>query len=154
DGLRLDLEPLDRDAVRQLAEAALDGPVGSDAADRLLDHTGGNPLHLRTLLEELPAGAPDPPGPLPLPRAYSNLVLARLAETSPAVEALVLAVAILGDPAPVAAVAGVAELDDPGPALDEAVAHGFVTTNLDPEGGLSVSMGHPLVRDAVLEDVP
>jgi DNA-binding CsgD family transcriptional regulator len=155
-GTRLRLAPLDRDAVRTMAEARTGTPVGWAAADRLLEHTGGNPLHLRTLLDELPPGAVTAPGDLPAPRSFATLVLSRLAGCPPEVEALVAAVAVLGSRTTLAVAAQVADLAEPLAALDAAVAAGLlaVVGGTGAAGtGVEIATVHPLVRAAVLGDL-
>ena len=66
------------------------------AADRLRAHTAGNPLHVRALLRELPPGALAGGGPLPAPRSYATLVLARLAACHQPTRELVSALAVVG----------------------------------------------------------
>ena len=123
------------------------------AADRLRAHTAGNPLHVRALLRELPPGALAGGGPLPAPRSYATLVLARMAACHQPARELVSALAVVGSRAPLATVAATAGLDDPLPALDEAVAQRLVELVQSP-GERSVRFAHPLVRAAVLDDLP
>ncbi|MHA7281098.1 helix-turn-helix transcriptional regulator [Arthrobacter sp. MDT2-2] len=58
DGLlvRFDLEPLDTDAVTTLCSQVLGGPVLTGTTHALALATGGNPMFLRTLLEQSLAG--------------------------------------------------------------------------------------------------
>lgn len=154
-GTGLRLGPLERADVRQLVAGRSGVTISAVAADRLLAHTQGNPLHLQTLLDELPPAAVTAPGDLPSPRSFSMLVLSRLASCTPRVEALVTAAAVLGDPALLADVAALAGLDDPLPALDEAIEHGLLAVNApdDPPRSVAVAFAHPLVRAAVLGDL-
>lgn len=118
------------------------------AAMRLRAHTGGNPLHARALLEQLPAEALDTDLPLPAPRSFAMLVLARLAACRPDTEALVMAASALGMTAPLRTAAAVAELTDPLPALDQAVAAGLLVDGL---GEPVTQFAHPLVQAAVYQ---
>lgn len=154
EGARIHLEPLTRDDVRRLAEDRTGTAVSITAADRLRAHTGGSPLHLVTLLEELPDGALAAPGELPSPRSFSTLVLSRLVGCDRSVEALVMSVAVLGGAPPVATAAAVAELEDPLPALDDATTRGLLFTATAADGRVTVSVAHPLVRAALLGDLP
>jgi predicted ATPase len=54
DGLveRIEVTPLDDEAVRDVLEAALDGPVETLTASRLWRRCGGNALYLRELVGE------------------------------------------------------------------------------------------------------
>lgn len=156
EGVRIAVAPLKRDEVRVLAERALGQTVTSSSATRLLEHTGGSPLHLMTLLEEISAEALLSADPLPVPRSFATLVLSRLARCDVTVEALVSAVAVLGGSADLTVAAAVAQLHDPATALDDAVDAGLlVPTGRDtPAAPLRVAVAHPLVQAAVLEDLP
>lgn len=154
DGARLRLEGLPIHHVRAMAELWKQGPVSSAAASRLLEHTEGSPLHLRTLLEELPPDALEAAGELPSPRSYSTLVLGRLAACSPEVEALVVAVAVLGESTALHHAAAVAEVDDALVLADRAVAEGLLRFATVEGSSVQVAPSHPLVRAAVLGDLP
>lgn len=152
-GGRIELAGLDAPAVRTLAEALRDETVTLPAAERLRAHTAGNPLHIRALLRELPPGVLAGGGPLPAPKSYATLVLARLADCHQAARDLVASLAVIGQRAPLATVATTAGLDDPLAALDEAIAHRLVDM-VEAPGERSVEFAHPLVRAAVLDDLP
>ncbi len=151
-GGRVEVGGLDTPSIRTLATALRDEPVSAPAAERLRAHTAGNPLHVRALLRELPPGALAGGGPLPAPRSYATLVLARMAACRQPTRELVSALAVVGSKAPLATVAATAGLDDPLPALDEAVAQRLVELVQSP-GERSVGFAHPLVRAAVLDDL-
>jgi len=154
EGTRLAVEPLGREDVRLVASEHMGHPVSVAVAERLRAHTGGVPLHLRTLLEELPLDALTADGALPAPRSFNTLVLGRLAGADPAVEAVVMAAAILEDPAPPALLGAVAGVADVLPAVDDAVERGLLTVlpaGRDLEVRLAVA--HPLVRAALLGDL-
>lgn len=152
-GGRIDLRGLDAAAVRELAVRLVEQPVSAVAAERLREHTAGNPLHVGTLLRELPVEALDGAGPLPAPRSYATLVLARLAACGDDAQRLVAALAVLGARAPLATAAAVAGLEDPLAALDEAVEQRLVEVVVRP-GERSVAFTHPLIRAAVVDDLP
>lgn len=155
EGARLHVGPLNRDEVRELAEHQAGQRISAAAADRLLAHTLGSPLHLETLLDELPLAALASAEDLPSPRSFSTLVLARLASCSPAVEELVTAVSVLGESVALDTAARLAGLADPLPALDEAVDNRLlvVSGGSRPGAGREVALSHPLVRAAVLDDL-
>jgi hypothetical protein len=152
DGARIDLGPLDVASVGRLAEAHLGRPLPAAAAERLHAHTGGIPLHVRSLVRELDHDTLAGPGELPAPRSYALWVVARLATCAPAVRDLVEAVAVLGVRAPLATVAEVAGVGDPLPAVDEAIAAELLRVD-DAPGDRLLTVAHPLVRAAVLEDM-
>jgi DNA-binding CsgD family transcriptional regulator len=149
----IELAGLDAPSIRILAQALRDEPVSLQAAERLRAHTAGNPLHARALLRELPAGVLAGGGPLPAPRSYATLVLARLASCHQPARELVSALAVIGQRAALATVATAAGLDDPLPALDEAIERRLVDLVESP-GERAVTFAHPLVRAAVLDDLP
>ena len=123
------------------------------AVDRLLEHTGGNPLHIRAVLEECGAeGLDRPGGALPVPRSLAAMVLARVGALSPAARQLVAAAAVLGHHCQLAAAAELAGLDDPLPPLEEAGAAGVLT---EQPGGLTAGIGFPhlLMHQAIYDDL-
>src|SRR3954469_6359327 len=102
------LAPLE---VVALADALGLGALPLRAAERLVEHTGGNPLHSRALLEELGVAALSRrQGALPAPRALSVVIVARVAALSTPTRAFLAAAAVLGRRAGVATVAAVAGL--------------------------------------------
>ena len=151
-GGRIEVGGLDARAIRALASALREERVSVPAAERLRAHTAGNPLHARALLRELPPGALAGGGPLPAPRSYATLVLARLAGCQPPARELVAALAVVGSRTQLATVAATAGLDDPLPALDEAVEQRLVEL-VEAPGERAVGFTHPLVRAAVLDDL-
>jgi DNA-binding CsgD family transcriptional regulator len=160
DGLRrlagqhsLRLDGLDSHHLAELAAAlGVDG-VGPQAAERLRQHTGGNPLYARALLEELD---PDvlrlPSGRLPAPRSFSSLVLGRLAACGPEGRALLEAAAVLGQPAPLGLAARLAELGDAATALDQAMGTRLLAPST-PGVLPDVVFAHPLVQAAIYHDL-
>jgi DNA-binding CsgD family transcriptional regulator len=151
-GSRIQLGGLDTDALGKLAELATGRRLPPAAIDRLHRHTAGNPLHARALLRELPYEELVGGGSLPAPRSYAALVLGRVAACGDGVERLVAALAVLGVRASLAAVTAVADLSDPLVALDRAVAGGLVRFDERP-GDRSISLAHPLIRAAILDDL-
>ena len=153
-GRSIAVEALDSGSVQRLA-AALGVPQFSPrTAERLREHTGGNPLYVRALLTELPADRWRSWEPtLPAPSSFAAGVVSRLAGCGAAARALVEACAVLGVRCSLPAAATLAGLDDPMPALDEAVAAGLLRV-IDPVEVREVAFGHPLVQAAVYEHVP
>ena len=96
-GSRLDLGGFGPEDVAVLAERSGAGRLPLRAAQRLCQHTGGTPLHVRELLHDLPRHAlQEPTAVLPAPRSVETLVLSRLATCAPETERLVVAAAVLG----------------------------------------------------------
>ena len=150
---RVSLAGLTEAEVGDLAESMGCGPLSRTAATRLRAHTAGSPLHLRGLMNELPAEALQAArGPLPAPRSFALLVLTSLAATSLSAQQVARAVAVLGDRTTLSRIAAVAELADPGPALEELQAARILHLDSGP-GGWLVKWEHPLVRAAVYDDL-
>jgi DNA-binding CsgD family transcriptional regulator len=149
---RIDIGPLDVAAVAELAERRYGQPVPARVAARLHAHTGGSPLHVRTLLDELPVDAAGAPATLPAPHSYAALVIAQVAGCHDVARDLIAALAVLGAAAPVADVARVAGCPDPMAALDELAARGLVEHRAGATGPV-VRFPHGLVRAAILGDL-
>ena len=129
------------------------GELSSRAVAQLIDHTGGNSLHCRALLEELgPGGLARAGDDLPAPRELAGVVLARLKALSGPAQGLVTAAAVLGRSFPLAAAAALAGLDDPLAALDEAVGAGLLMEDRT-GAGAAIAFAHPLVQAAVRDDL-
>lgn len=129
------------------------GVAGLPAAalDRLALHTGGNPLHVRAMLSEVPLAAllgDD----LPAPRSFSGFVLSRLAECPPDVEALVVAASVLGLRCPLGLATRVGDVRHPLAAVEAAGEAGLLEASPSPVV-TQISFTHPLVRAAVYHDL-
>ncbi|SEG93461.1 regulatory protein, luxR family [Nonomuraea solani] len=161
--------PLGGLAARELQTlSARLGPVRltPQAAERLHEHTKGVPLHARALLQQVRAETlADVDAPLPAPRAYTTLVLERLAQCGPAAQRLLTAAAVLGTSAPLHLVARMAELAEPLhlvarmaelaeplPALEQATGAGLLV-EWRTGAGVSVGFPNPLVRAAIYHDL-
>lgn len=152
-GSRLRLRGLDVDELRQLGVALGRGVLSHEAAARLRDHTAGNPLHARALLEELPPEAFQRNGqPLPAPRSFRMLVLARLAVCPSDARRLVVAAAVLGTRCPLALASRLAEVENPLLALEQAIRARLLAEHTTATERL-VAFTHPLVRAAVYHDL-
>jgi DNA-binding CsgD family transcriptional regulator len=151
DTLRLRLGGLEVEELRALSGRLGHRPLSLRAAARLRAHTDGSPLHARALLEQVPAEILDDPHvPLPAPRSFALLVLARLAACGADVQELVAAAAVLGTRCPLRQAAALAKLDDPLPALEQAVAAGLL---VEQSGTLTVGFPHPLVYAAIYQQL-
>ena len=120
---------------------------------RLADHTGGNPLLVRALLDEL---ADDElrgtGGSFRAPRSLAGLILPRLAALSRPARDLVVAASVLGEHAALADAATVAGTAEPAAALDKAERAGLLVER-DTPSGRAVSFPHLLIRQAVYYDL-
>ncbi len=145
---RVVLGSLDPDDVIDLA-AQWGITLSTTAAARLHAHTGGHPLYLRTLLEEVPAArllAPD--DYLPVPRTLEAQIRARLGELSAESRAVAEALSVSSQPLPLSAAARLTGVDSPSEALDTLLGCGLVIRE---RGGVQGRCGfaHPLYRAAV-----
>ncbi|HEY5980450.1 MAG TPA: AAA family ATPase [Microlunatus sp.] len=151
-GLRLVLNPLTVDEVRELAGHYGHPDVGERAARRLREHTGGSPLHLRALLQDgrRPGGG-WLSATLPAPPLFARLVATQLDQLSPPARELAGAAAVLGLRSDLCAAAAMARVQDPLTAADElrtAQIAGVERTRR----GLDLVFDHSVIRAAVLQD--
>jgi DNA-binding CsgD family transcriptional regulator len=148
-GERLRLAGLDATALRAIAAAVGKAPLSLRAAARVVALTDGNALHAKALFEELPVEVLENPlDPLPAPRSYRMLVLARLAGCPPDAERLVVAASVLGVHCSLVRAAELAGLADPLIALERSIKARLLTEQpLIAER--MISFLHPLDRAAV-----
>ena len=145
------LHPFTADELRALAEA-----VGVDltarAVHRLQAHAGGNPLHSRALLDELPADAWHRQDNLPAPRSFAALVRRRTAACS---EGRRRAAGERRDPRPARPAGDRGCAGGPRPAaeaLEEAVTAGLL--RVDDSRVVPVpAFAHPLIAAAVDDQI-
>jgi DNA-binding CsgD family transcriptional regulator len=147
------LEGLSETQVRELA-AAHDRTLPASAGERLRQHTGGNPLHVRALLSELPAEALQVDvGDLPAPHSYAATVVTRLARLPQPAQTVVAAASVLGMRAALRSVAAVSGVAETTVAAEQAAEFDLLQLTGGPAGG-EVSFPHPLVRAAVYDHLP
>jgi DNA-binding CsgD family transcriptional regulator/tetratricopeptide (TPR) repeat protein len=145
--------PLSQAEVTELA-ARRGVTLTSAAAERLVRHAGGHPLHVRTLLAELPAAAlAAGDGELPAPRSLASTTLARLAELPAEARRLAAALAVLNQPASLHQLGQVAGVNGAARAADGLLGTGFITRR-DGGGPAVLTFAHPLYRTAVYADMP
>jgi ATP/maltotriose-dependent transcriptional regulator MalT len=142
---------LGANAIGELASGLGLQPLSPKTTERLREHTGGNPLHVRALLEELGVEGLSRPGdlPWPAPRSFSLHVLDRLAACPPTGKRLLAAIAVVGVRCPLALARRVAGVERPLDALQAAIDARLVEYR-DRE----VAFPHPLVRAAVYHGLP
>ena len=148
--------PLSREAIPALVEARLGAAPDPAFAAACHEATGGNPLLLGEVLKGLAAERVEPSAAEVGvvrdlgPRAVSRAVLLRRARLGDADVAVARAIAVLGEGAELGEIAALAELDQ----TAVAAATGELTRVeiLRPEQPLGFV--HPLVRDAVYNDLP
>jgi len=151
DGSQIVLHPFTLDELRALAEAG-GVHLTARAVHRLQAHAGGNPLHSRALLDELPADAWHRQDNLPAPRSFAAIVRRRTAACSPGAAALLEGVAILGPHGLLATAAELADVDEPLDALEEAVSAGLLRVD-ETRGVPAPAFAHPLIAAAVYDEI-
>jgi DNA-binding CsgD family transcriptional regulator len=152
-GRRLRLGGLAPSDLRPLASTLFGLELSPAVRARLCEHTGGNPLYVRTLLEELPAGAlADARSPLPAPHSYAATVITRVARLSDATQNLLRAGSVVGLHFSLPVAAEVAGIDDAVAAFDEARAAQLLTSAVH-AGHEKAVFAHPLVRAAIYDDL-
>ncbi len=151
-GTQLCIDGLSLSDIRALALAVTGSRISHSSAKRLQQHTGGNPLHLRTLMQELSYDQIVSGDPLPAPRSFALLIQSSLSGLSADAMAVAQASAILGDHASLEQIAVVASVPEPLPALQE-----LHETRLARTTGIgirsTVALHHPLIRAAIQDDI-
>ena len=147
---RVRLGGLSAEELSAMARTLGAGDLPGRAVAQLLEHTGGNSLHCRALLEELGLGGLTQAGELPAPRALASVVLARLEALSQPAQRLVRTAAVLGRRCPLAAAAALGGVTDPTAALDEAAAARLLAQ--EPTGA-DIAFAHALVHAAVRDSL-
>jgi AAA ATPase domain len=150
---RLRLDGLDAGDLAAMARKLGAGQLTRRTVTLLRDHTGGNSLHCRALLEELGPGDLAKAGQdLPAPRALAAIVVSRLSALTEAAQRLVTAAAVLGRRCPLATAAALAGLADPLSALDEAAAAGLLVEDRAAPAA-DIAFAHSLVHAAVRDGI-
>jgi hypothetical protein len=145
-GQRLRLAGLAPADLRPLASTLCGLELSPAVRERLCEHTGGNPLYVRALLEELPASAlADARSPLPAPHSYAATVITRMARLSDAAQNLLGAGSVIGQHFSLPVAAQVAGVHDAVASLDEACAARLLTSAMR-AGEVEAAFTHPLVR--------
>ncbi len=148
--------PLSAAAMPGLIERRLGAAPDGPFATACHEATGGNPLLLDELLKGLAAEGVEPRSDRVGvvrdlgPRAVSRAVLLRLARLSDSDVAVARALAVLGEGAELAELAAMAELDEAAVARATVELTRVEILRREPPLGFV----HPLVRDAVYEDLP
>jgi DNA-binding CsgD family transcriptional regulator len=148
--------PLSIEAVGAVVEARLDHAADDRFRSDCQRATGGNPLLLHQLLSALAIEGANPTareaGVISQvgPRAVSRTVLMRLSRLPPEATEVARAMAILGDGADLEAIASLSGHERAGVArITGSLARAEIF-----RPGAPLGFVHPLVRDAIYEDVP
>lgn len=147
---RIRLDGLTVADLRAFGRSACDVALSGAAAERLRTFTQGNPLHAGELMEHLsPEVLNDLTHPLPAPRGYASLVLARFAACGQAARDFVAAASVLFLPCPIDQIAKLAQTE-PLAALDEAARAGLLEES-HTRSGLGATFPHPLVQASIYQ---
>ena len=150
----LELGPLGAADLQALA-SGLGIELGAGCAERLAEHTAGNPLLARAVLTETsPDRWPPPPAPLPVPRSYVEIVRHRLDGCPHAARDLAFAAAVLGRPSRLAEMAALAGVEEPTTAFEALEAAELMHRRAAHAGGETVTFSHPLSAAAVYGRIP
>jgi DNA-binding CsgD family transcriptional regulator len=147
--------PLSAEATATLVATGLEAEVHPEFASACHTATGGNPFYLRALLDELRRDrvAPSEWAAEQVmglgPRAVAQAIVARLALLPPAAPQLARAVAVLGDDADPAQAARLAALEP----AEASEAGEELTSAAILETGGRLRFAHPIIRNAVYEDI-
>jgi ATP/maltotriose-dependent transcriptional regulator MalT len=135
--------------VAQLLAAHGAGASSQPMARRLWQHTRGNPLYARCLIEEHgPQVLTAATGPLPAPRSLATQLAAVVAACATGTQDLISAAAVLGERCPLALAASLADASSAADALGEAQAAGLLAESYH-EGVRQMEFPDPMVRAAI-----
>ncbi|MET7391251.1 LuxR C-terminal-related transcriptional regulator [Streptomyces sp. NPDC005529] len=152
--------------VLDLTLAGLTGPEAGDLATRcgapalskaavarLLDRTGGHPLHLRSLFTQVTVDQlADLSNPIPVPSSLDAVIRRSLERLPDDARRLVEALAVLDTSAPLAVTASLAGIDDAANALGPALNSGIVQWQPD-DPTTTLRIHHQLQREAVYQAI-
>nr|WP_221379223.1 LuxR family transcriptional regulator [Actinoplanes polyasparticus] len=148
----IDLGGLAGDEVARLAQVMVEGPLTPGLSERLHTYTRGHPLHLRTVLAEVPADVLRDDGlrRWPVPRSLLVAINAQLDRLPGDSRELLEAMAVLDARMPLSAAGRLAALPDPAQALGPALTAGLaVWWPNEPQS--PVALVHALQRDAIYD---
>jgi DNA-binding NarL/FixJ family response regulator len=146
------LSGLDASAVRELARSR-GLQLGVREAMRLRDHTEGSPLHLRTLLREIPATAWPMLRELPAPRNYADLIATQFRRLSPVAAQVAAALSVLGRASTVPELSAMVIGVDLDAGVVAGVKAGFLTVD-SWRRPPRVQVSHPMLGAAIRQQLP
>lgn len=151
---RVDVGPLGRGGIAELAESMIGHPPPSPLVDWAAERSQGNPLFAIGLLRALIEERADLANPhlRRLPEGLTERVTSELRRFDEPEREILELLAVVGRPVSFGDVAALSgrSLDDAGPILSELVTSGTV---IEEERGtaLSYEVSHPLVRDVIYQ---
>ena len=152
-GVRLKLAGLPPTDLVRLAVACDHPGLSPAGAARLFAHTGGHPLYVRHLLDEVPMHSiVFGHGSLPAPRDFATAVRSRLASCRSRTRDLVAAGAVLGRRFSLTQVRGLSGVADPVDAVTEAIEAGLLA-EVPGSAGHELGFTSTLVRGLVYHDL-
>jgi len=138
------------DACEQLIRSRVDGPVAGAVRDRLIAHTGGNPLALLEIIEGLSAdqlaGRAPLPCPLPVGPGLERAYLERVAALPAPAQSLLLLAAAEDEIDAVTLLRAASHAGIEASALERAESAGLIQVS-----ETKVGFRHPLMRSAVYQ---
>jgi predicted ATPase len=141
EGRRIDLGPLDLDSIAGIVASCTGGPVDPRTVRRVLERSAGNPLYA----EEIAAA-----GSGAVPVLLSDLFLARVDGLSEEARSLARTASVDGtrlEPETLAELAGIDHEQ-----LDH-LLHELLDANVIRRSGESLAFRHPLLREALYDDL-
>ncbi|MBA3905225.1 MAG: AAA family ATPase, partial [Pseudonocardiales bacterium] len=153
-GRIVELEPLDVTEVQALTEGLGVKALPPSVVRLLQEHTEGNPLYIRAILEETPEGDWSTwKSALPAPAAFRRQVHRRLEACPLPGRQLVEAAAVLGLHTTLATAAAVAGVSESLTALDWALRSSLLAAVGSGDGVVGIEFPHPLIRAAVRQQL-
>jgi DNA-binding NarL/FixJ family response regulator len=152
-GVRIAVTGLSPTELVRLAAGCGHPGLPPGGAFRLYEHTGGHPLQVRHLLDQLPMHSiVYGHGPLPAPRAMAAAVMSRLAACQPPTRDLLAAGALIGRRFSLAGVRALTGNPSSADAVAEAVAARLVE-EVPGSAGQQLSFTSTLVRGLIYHDL-
>ena len=150
-GKLLELSGLTPEELVSLAAARGSFGLSPAGAARLHEHTGGNPLYARALLDQVPVrDIVSGSGPLPAPTTIAETVAKTMTACPEPVQSVLSAGAVIGTAFDAAQVCALTGLPDVTPLLDGAIAARLIS-EVPGMTGQRFAFSHTLVHRAIYE---
>ncbi|MDQ3947403.1 MAG: AAA family ATPase, partial [Actinomycetota bacterium] len=152
---RIEVEPLDAEAMRELAADVLGGVVAKDVVDWLAERSRGNPLFAVGLLRALrDEGGIPRPGLRVLPEELTERVRARVLLLGEDAQRVLELLAVAGGRVELGELARYSgrELDDLAPALRQ-LTRARLVVEQDIASGVAYEVAHPVIAETIYEEI-